>query len=162
MQIVRGIVEIDAIETFLENLQAIGDQHDALVQAVDARYVAGPRHLERAVASTRRAQERGTMIADDLSLELLLAIAATRQIDRGMEIGVRTGRNRIVVVVDGGETSPATDAVGRLLESTTAEGTPDTDRLMEWFEISEEERRATSASLEELVVERVALLELER
>lgn len=171
MKLVSGYAEIEAVDDFVDSLSAIAAEHDCTIQAIDARYVAGRAHLTRALELTDRAISRDVAIADDRSVELLLSIAGTRQIDRAFEVGVSTGRTPVVVVVDASEVDgPASQvqeqgakAVESLLElATFDEIIADEDSLREWFEIDETELAATDASLETLVCERVALLSLER
>ncbi|MFW5949476.1 MAG: KEOPS complex subunit Cgi121, partial [Halolamina sp.] len=47
MELVEGIARIDDLDRFLERRGEIGDEHGCTIQAFDARYVAGRRHLER-------------------------------------------------------------------------------------------------------------------
>jgi KEOPS complex subunit Cgi121 len=161
VSLVEGTAEIDDLEAFLERLDAIGEAHDAAIQAFDARYVAGRAHLQRAVDLADRAVARGENVARDCSVEILLYAAGRRQIDRALEMGVGEGESPVVVVVSGGDEDGAGEAVEELLEpGEVLDG--DAEVVREFFDISGAELDATDATLVDLVCERVALLDVEK
>lgn len=167
MELLAGSAAIDDLDAFLGELDRIGDEHDSTVQAFDARYIAGPAQLERAVALADRAIGRGEAIARDRGVEVLLYAAGRRQINRAFGIGVGEGKREVVVLVDGGNEGGergAIDALSELVEPGEWEPGDRADEglIAEFYEITEAERAATDASLQELVCERVALLVVER
>lgn len=162
MQLVEGIATIDGVGAFVAELQALGQERGATVQAFDARYVAGLEHLERAVELANRAGERGEQIADDESVEILLYAAGRRQINRAMKMGVSEGQCPVVVVVAGGDEQAAATAIEARLDPADTLEMGDPERIREFFDISAAEVGATGASLEDLVCERVALLVVEQ
>lgn len=163
MQLVEGVADIEDVGAFVDRLDAIGDDHGVAVQAFDARYVAGRRHLEAAVRCANRAAEREDMIATDRGIEILLYAAGRRQIDRALEIGVDPGEHPIVVVVDGdGEDDAAAEIAELLSSADDPMGVRDEEAIRDFFGITPDEAAATEASLEDLVVERVVLLTVEK
>ncbi|MFB6086337.1 MAG: KEOPS complex subunit Cgi121 [Halodesulfurarchaeum sp.] len=150
----------DSLEAFLEALHSIDLQHDVLLQAFDARYIAGEAHLRAALDHARRSMERGENVADDLAVEVLLYAAGRRQIDRAMELGLGTGTQPVIVLVDGDREADAAAAVRELLEPGPVE--PDEDLICEYFDITAAERQTTGGDLVDLVRERVALLDIEK
>lgn len=163
MRLVEGRASVDDVGAFVDELAAIGDEHGAVVQAFDARYVAGRDHLEAAVRSATRAREHDDAIADDPAVELLLYAAGRRQIDRALAIGVEAGEGPVVVVVDGGDEPAAAEAVEALLEPAETLGTArDEAAIRGFYDVPDGELEATGASLEDLVIERVALLAVEK
>lgn len=160
MELVAGEAAIEDVDGFLDRLRAIGAEHGSVVQALDARYVANRDHVERAVALARRARERGDIVADDPAMELLLYAAGTRQIDRALELGVNAGNTPLVIVIDGGNEAGAARSIRSFIEVSERIPSPDEGLLMDWFGIDDTERAATTASLADLVIERVVLLEL--
>ncbi|WP_207586477.1 KEOPS complex subunit Cgi121 [Halomontanus rarus] len=168
-------VDIADLDAFVAHLGELGERHGVTIQAFDARYVAGRDHLERAVELADRAIGRGENVARDRAVEILLYAAGRRQITRALEMGVSEGRNQAVILVDSGTDGESRDedaetaALEALEEELSGSLTPeptletvDERRLCEFFEITDAEREATDASLEELVCERVALLEVEK
>jgi KEOPS complex subunit Cgi121 len=144
---------------------AASRKHDTTVQAFDARYVVSRRHLERAVELADRARERGNAIARDRGLEIMLYAAGRRQIDRALEMGVDEGETPAVVLVDGDDDeteTAAAEAVAGLLDPAETLGAYDGARVRSFFDVEQAELDATDRGLEGLVLERVALLVVER
>ncbi|SDK98410.1 KEOPS complex subunit Cgi121 [Natronorubrum texcoconense] len=184
MELLECTLSVDDLDRFVAEIGAIGDRHDVTVQAFDARYVADRAHLERAVELADRAIARGTNVARDRAVEILLYAAGRRQIDRALEMGVGEGENRAVLLVDTGSTGneggrgtnddteaptgsemAARAALTELEALVAAEPTLDARddaTLCDFFDITDAERGATDASLGDLVRERVALLEVEK
>lgn len=163
MRLVEGRAEIDDVDAFVDRLAATGDEHGSAVQGFDARYVAGRSHLEAAVDRANRAVARDDMIADDRAVEILLYAAGRRQIDQALELGVPDGGGPVVIVIDGGDEAAAVAASHELIEPEEVLGTSrDEDWICAFFGITDAERGATEASLEDLVIERVSLLVIEK
>ena len=161
MKLIEGTAAISDLEAFLERLGSIGETHDAAIQAFDARYVAGPQHLRRAVDLADRAIARGENVARNRAVEIMLYAAGRRQIDQALSMGVGEGENQVVAVVTGDDEDSAAEDLGELLEPVGAlDG--DEEILREFFDISEVELDATDATLKDLVCERVALLDVEK
>ena len=162
MRLVEGRATIADVNDFVARLGGISDEFDCAVQAFDADYVAGEEHLESAVEHANRSFERDENVARDRSVEILLYAAGRRQINQALAMGVSEGDHPVVVVVDGERERPAVDAVSELLTPAETLGTPNRDSLFDFFDVSERELSATTASLTDLVCERVALLEVEK
>lgn len=173
----NGAAEVADIDAFVERLRAIEGDTGCAVQAFDARLIGGRDHLKTAVEHANRSVAREANVATDRSIEILCYAAGTRQIEEAMGIGVSQGITPVVVVVDQGllgvpesqaplgdqaDAEAAVTAVRELLAPADTLGRIDHDAVMRFFEISETERDATSADLETLVIERVALLDVEK
>ncbi|MDJ1432793.1 KEOPS complex subunit Cgi121 [Halostagnicola sp. A-GB9-2] len=182
MELLEGRLELEDLDAFVARLGELGDRHGVTIQAFDASYIAGERHLERSIELADRARERGENVARDRAVEILLYAAGRRQIDRALEMGVSEGGNRVVVLFDAGGNgegsgddrensdsgeSGETRARKEVIEAEqfdpepTLEG-PNEETLQSYFDITSAEREATDAGLEDLVCERVALLEVEK
>ena len=168
MQVLEGRLDVTDVDAFVERLDEIASAHDVTIQAFDGRYVAGWTHLERAVALADRAIARGENVARDRGVEILLYAAGRRQIDRALELGVNEGETDAVVIVDGSDEEAERKARERLeSELAFVDRRPtledlDEGTLCAFFDITESEREATDATLEDLVCERVALLAVEK
>lgn len=164
MELLTAGTNIDDLDAFVAQLGSVGERFGCAVQAFDARYVAGSTHLTRAVSLANRAMARDEAIARDRSVEILLYAAGRRQINRAFGIGVSEGECEVVVIADGSDEDGAIDALSAVV--APAEWDPgeraDHDRIADFYGITDAERGATDASLESLVCERVALLEVER
>lgn len=164
MRVVEGTATVGDVDSFVARLADVGDDHDCVVQAFDARYVVDREHLERAVELADRERERGAAIADDPAVEVLLYAAGRRQIDRALAIGVSAGACPAVVVVHGpdGDEAGAAAAVADLLDPAETLGEYDEGLVRDFFSVTAAESAATTADLPTLVHERVAMLVVER
>ncbi|MFB6119196.1 KEOPS complex subunit Cgi121 [Halosegnis sp.] len=167
MKLVEGTVTVGGERfpdtgAFVDALATVGDEYGVTTQAFDARYVVSERHLQRAVELADRERARGNAIARERAVEILLYAAGRRQIDRALAMGVGDGETPVVVLVDGDAESAASEAVADLLSPAATLGEYDPARVRSYFAISEQELAATDADLADLVLERVALLVVER
>lgn len=171
MKVVEGHAEIEDLDSFLGNIEAIGDEYDCAIQAFDADLVVGREHLETAAQHADRAFDRGENVARERAVEILLYAAGRRQINRALRMGVSEGENRLVVVVHGTgdednqvREGAAADAVRELVTPATTLAIDHADReaVREFFDVGDAELAATDATLADLVCERVALLEVEK
>ena len=176
MRLVAGVARVDDVDAFLAALDRVAEAHGATVQAFDARYVVSRAHLRRAVELADRARERGEAVARERSVEILLYAAGRRQIDRALEMGVSEGETPVVVLVDGGDEAAAAAAVAALdaVESAGAGARGDSDgardgvasydaeRVRRFFDVGEAELGVVAGDLADVVLERVALLDVEK
>lgn len=168
MRLIEGIANVDGnrfedVGELVAALGRIGDEHGVTVQAFDARYVVSERHLERAVELADRARDHGEAVARDRAVEITLYAAGRRQIDRALEMGISTGETPAVVLVDGsGDEANAGEAVRELLAPAETLGDYDERLVRAFYDIEDVELNATDADLESLVLERVALLVIDR
>jgi KEOPS complex subunit Cgi121 len=162
MEVVEGEATVADVDAFVEEVAAIGEEHGSTVQAFDARYVVGREHLERAVTLAERARERGEAIADDRAVEILLYAAGRRQITDALGVGVSEGECPVVAVVVGGDEEGAAAALRDLLGPADTLGAYDPGRVRAFFDITDEELAATESDLADVVLERVALLTVEK
>lgn len=174
MRLVEGTVHVDDVDAFVAALDSVASETDVTIQAFDARYVVGRRHLERAVDLADRAIERGENVARDRAVEILLYAAGRRQITDALELGVSTGDNRVVVLVDAGSDVDGDTAESAEADADTAVqsdvldtieptlGEFDTERVRAYFDIGDAELDVVNGDMESLVCERMALLVVEK
>jgi KEOPS complex subunit Cgi121 len=166
VKLVEARARIDDLDGFLAAIDGIGDEHGATIQAFDARYVVSREHLRRAVELADRAFERGENVARDRAVEVLLYAAGRRQIDRALRLGVAESDAPIpvVVLVDGGDEAAAAAAVRDLdaLEPAETLGAFDPALVCDFFDVGDAELAAVEGDLADLVLERVALLVVEK
>lgn len=155
-----GMPTYEDLEAVLGELQEIGGEYDVLLQAFDARYVAGEDHLRAALEHAERSMARGENVADDLAVETLCYAAGRRQIEEAMTMGLAAGEAEVIVLLAGERADRAAEAVRDLLDTGPVE--PDEAVIMEFFGITPPERAASTQSLSALVEERVALLDVEK
>lgn len=165
MEWIAGRIEIESVDAVLERIDSITAETNTAIQAFDSRYIAGAEHIERAVELADRSIERGEAIARDRSIEILCYAAGRRQIEQAFDIGLSTDVDTVVFVLDGGDIETARSAI---LDFDCFDcdrdviDVVDPDRIRQYYGITEVERSATTASLETLVCERIALLTIDK
>ncbi|KPN30276.1 KEOPS complex Cgi121-like subunit [Halolamina pelagica] len=167
MRLLDGRATVDDLDAFLATLDDVAEATGTTVQAFDADYVVSAAHLQRALDRADRAIARGENIARERAVELLCYAAGRRQINRALEMGVGEGANRVVVLVDSpaGDEAAEAEAVERLREHVTEAsvlGEHDEATVRTFFDVSDAELDAVEGDLTELVLERVALLDVEK
>lgn len=167
MRLLEGRVTVEDLDSFLATLDDVAEATGTTVQAFDADYVVSEAHLARALDRADRAIARGENVARERAVEVLCYAAGRRQINRALEMGVAEGENRVVVLVDSpdGDEDAEAEAVERLREhvdEASTLGDYDEDSVCSFFAIGDAERDVVDGDLADLVLERVALLDVEK
>jgi KEOPS complex subunit Cgi121 len=170
--VIEGVASVDDLDAFLATLDDVAEEYGVTIQAFDARYLVGRRHLERAVELADRAFDRGENVARERSVEILLYAAGRRQIDDALAMGVSEGRPPVAVVVDagdgGGDAADGTEAAAAALrdrlplDPTPTLSSIDAERVRAFFDVTDAELDAVEGDVADLVCERVALLDVEK
>lgn len=93
-------VMVDDPVKFMEKLKASFPH--IIVQAINAKFVAGHRHLELVLKQTLEAKRRGILYAKSPELDLLVRISCDTQISRAIKtVGIEKGVQNIVIVALG-------------------------------------------------------------
>ncbi|MBU4453980.1 MAG: KEOPS complex subunit Cgi121 [Euryarchaeota archaeon] len=159
IHILEGKVSIDNVEEFLHKLKKISIENNLTIQALDADKIAGEEHIRFAVEKALNSFRTGTAIANDLSKEIMLYAAGTRQISRAVKLGIHKGENNIVLVAVGDAKLSGFDEIRH--EHVLAYNKSKKEALMKAFGITNEELEAAGEEkLPELVLERVALVDV--
>lgn len=173
VRLVEGTASIDDLDEFLGAIRSIGEETGAVVQAFDADRVVSGRQLRRATRLAARSIARGEAVARDPAVEILLYAAGSRQIERALELGVAEGEPRIVAVVADfgavpGAERPSADldaavaSVEALVEPVEVLETFDEGLVREFYGVTDRELAATDGTLSDVVLERIALLDVEK
>ncbi len=164
--IVGGSAEIRDVQGFLAQIEDISRRHGTAIQAFDAGRIAGEKHILFAVEKAVKTFKAGKNRARTLSLEIMLYAAATRQISRALQLGVRPGRGEVaVVVLDGtGETvKEVEDLLHYRADEVIAYNQRKEAEVTRFFNITPQELEAVGRErVPELVLERVALSDILR
>jgi KEOPS complex subunit Cgi121 len=161
---VAAATTIEDIDAFLADIEAISEATGATVQCFDGDYVAGERHLRRAVTLAARARDQGTAVAHDPAIEILLYAAGRRQINQALDMGVETGDIGVVGVVTGSDERAAARRLADRLGGTATDdiGVGEGETLRSFFEITDRELAVVDGEIESVVLERVALLDVQK
>jgi KEOPS complex subunit Cgi121 len=160
-QPIAGTCEIADVNGFLHTLGGIASGYGITVQAIDASKIAGIEHILAAAEKAIRAMQHHDSISDDLGMEILLYASGNRQIKRALSMGVRTGKNEIVLVAVGDEIPDG--AISELenlvvVADVTGYTREKRDAVTTFFGITETEIAAVGEEkIPQLVLERVAL-----
>ena len=153
-------------DAFLRNIRTIAESFNTHIICFNAGMLAGKRHAQVALQHAVRSFHNGSMVSNTLEMEALLFAAGSRQCSVAASFGVCTGDNSMFVCC-----YPTRDGVWNALLpliSTTDQDWDGIDHqkqthLMELFGITNEEIATCSRDcLTELVLERIALLEVYR
>jgi KEOPS complex subunit Cgi121 len=159
-------IEIHDEAAFLETVRSIARSYNTHIIFFDADKMAGKNHVESALVHAIRAVNGNFCISNSLEMEALLYAAGSRQCINGVAFGIHAGHNNSYLCI----CPPETEALGKILSLVT----PVHDNwetispekagvLKNLFDITSQELGVTGISrLQELVLERVALLEVYR
>ena len=151
---------------FLQKIRAIAESFDTHIICFNAGMLAGKRHARTALRHAVRSFHNGSIVSNTLEMEALLFAAGSRQCSVAALFGVHDGENTVFVCC-----YPTRDGVWDALKplmSVTDENRDLIDPhkrayLMKLFGITEEEIATCSGDcITELVLERIALLEVYR
>ena len=150
-------------------IRAIKDlqsRHGLIAQALDARLVVSERHIQFAAEKALSALSDGRNIANDPGMEIMRYASGERQIERALGMGVsdQTGRIALVMArVDGRGEWPDDRELCQIIEQDGESGLFDPGAVKDIFNISSQELQAVGEErMEDLVIERVALVETYR
>jgi len=160
IRILEGSVTVDNVDEFLRIVREEGSKTNSVIQILNADKLAGEDHIRFAVRKAISSFEKGKNVANDLTKELMLYAAGTRQIKKAIKLGIHEGKNNIVVVAIGDE--PDLSGFDYIKPASVLPYTESKkEELMDIFNITDEEVRAVGEDrIPELVRERVALVDV--
>jgi len=167
--VMGALADVQDIDAMLKTLAIIDKRSHTIGQIFDADRIAGEEHLVHAAKLALTVQSTHMNFADSLNIELVCWVSGLRQIVRAFDrVGVRKGCNRVAVLTIG----KRREEVKRAQTETLRELNLDRDdkvldvysnkipMLMKVFNISKKELEI--APIEKLVLEKIALLSLQR
>lgn len=170
-------VKPDDVELVLRSIQQ--KFPDVSVQLVDLDKVGGSRYLFLATFNALKSFRSGHPIARSLSMEILLYVAANRQIGEALKIaGVTAETRNVAAIAEGDSKSQVLEAAATLREMLKREGSDElldkwdgkrVDHVRSVFGIGDKEIQATirkkedlTKAVERLAIERSALLAIKK
>lgn len=160
---VRG--RVDDVDALLAALDETAQRYEVFLQACDASWVFDAAHAESAYVHARRAHDRGEAASRTVGGEFLRYLTGKRQVGTAIEAGgVKEGQETFVLIAAGAK---AGAAVWRFLDTTGRRRDPagvgPNEDALDRLGVTEEERQAAPRDeWADLVLERVALVDLER
>ena len=150
----------------LSAIKDLQSRHGCIVQALDADKVAGERHIRFAAKKALAAFSEARNIAKDAGMEIMRYASGERQIQRAlfMRISDRTERMALLLAGSGRECDwPNASELSRIIELDGKGCSFCIKAVKEAFNISSEELSAVGEErIEDLVIERVALVDTYR
>lgn len=147
-------------------LRSLQSSHDCIAQAMDADKVVSEKHIAFAAEKALAAFDLGRNIAKDPGVEILRYAAGERQIERAMLMGISDATERVALVLIRSKPNgrwPEKGELSGIIEQDEQGCSFQIKAVKETFNISEEEIEAVGIDrVEELVIERVALVETYR
>jgi KEOPS complex subunit Cgi121 len=167
-EIKAACCEIDDRASFLQKIQRVMTDFETHIICFDAEKMSGINHVRSAVVLAVRSFDQGNSISNSVEMEALLYASGSRQTSIGASFGIHKGKNRLYIscfpVPDG-----IWEALCPLVHFCECENSWEhidqqkRKNLMDLFVITEEELATTvNQDLKELILERVALLNVSR
>ena len=153
MIISQGVIEIKNIREFLSKIP------DGCV-LINSDYVISLDVLKFAVQKALKSWREKRNVAKTLSMEILLYVSATRQINKALKIGLKEGINRVIVVDINGCLERLKE-LGFKEENVLQIDDEKIKRVAEFYDIGEEELNLVGKEkLPLLIRERIALFDI--
>ena len=161
-----AVFRVPACSSFLGKIRAVATARNTSIVCFNADLMAGRGHAAAAVSRALRAARARTMISSSLEMEALLYASGNRQCSVAERFGIHEGENRAYVCLCPPSGAAFGDLSGFMTfvdEDWEVIPAEKRERLREAFGITDEELQAAGPGrLADLVLERVALLEVYR
>ncbi|MCX6677168.1 MAG: KEOPS complex subunit Cgi121 [Methanothrix sp.] len=147
----------------LSAIKDLQSRHGCVVQALDADKIAGERHIRFAVEKALAAFSEQRNIAKDAGMEIMRYASGERQIERALFMRISDRTERIALVLAGSGSLPDASELSLIIELDGQGCSFCAKAAIEAFNISSEELRTVGEErIEDLVIERVALVDTYR
>ena len=159
---------ITDVPAFLSRIRDVAKQFRTHLICFNADMLTGRRHAETALRYAVRSCRKGTAISNTLEMEALLYAAGSRQCNVAASFGIQEGENHLWICCypfsPGIWDTLSTDFSFPGVEDRDSIDGSKRDTLMKMFGITPEELSTLDnpEKIEDLVLERVALLEVQR
>ncbi len=169
VEVVGGQARVDDVDEFLRKLAKIDRENRTTNQVFDASSIAGKEHLVHATRLAIIAHATKKNFASSMNIELVCWAAAERQITRAFEkVGLRKNSKDLAILTLGDSRARVNQAsinIRHELSLKRADDVLDVTRekvskLLKVFSIQNDELKI--APIQKLVLERIALLTLEK
>ncbi|MDR0911225.1 MAG: KEOPS complex subunit Cgi121 [Methanobrevibacter sp.] len=153
--------EITDIKKTLKEIDKIQDSccDGCIIQLMNAKAIAGKKHLEHGIIHAINAFKRNENLAKDLSIEILLRTSAQRQISKAFDIlGLKTGKMEIATVLIN---CPEyyIDELEKIFKREDNVLNPDKNQLKEIYPISNES--LNNYNIEDILIDKTSSLIVE-
>lgn len=167
--VIGARARVGDVDEFLRKLTKVDKENQTNSQAFDASSIAGKEHLVHAARLALTAHATKKNFASSLNIELVCWVAAERQIARAFEkVGLRKGSKDLAILTLGDSRARVKQTLVNIRRELDMKRDDDVleltrekvSKLLKVFLISKDELKI--APIQKLVLERVALLALEK
>ena len=154
-KVISGSILVEDVKKFLERLRKSG----CFATFINSEYVVSKEVLEFAAEKAIKSWNEKRRVAKSLEMEILLYVAATRQIDKAKKIGIKEGFNKVYLIT----TSDCYEKIKNLtsFEEMNFDKTADMKKIIELYNISRNELEIVGLEkLPLLIRERIVLFDL--
>ncbi|MDD1700145.1 MAG: KEOPS complex subunit Cgi121 [Methanoregula sp.] len=157
---------VDNRDDFLQTIKGIAQQYSTHIICFDADRMAGREHAESAIQHALRSFLSAKPISNSFEMEALLFASGSRQCNAATSFGIHAGKNTMFVCI-----CPVKEGVWKELaqhmhfipEKKDTWTPKKVKRLMTLFDITQNELELVGIyRLKDLILERIALLEVSR
>lgn len=150
--------EIDDIPNILKKIDSIKKNccDGCMIQLMDAKAIAGKKHLIHGIIHVFLAFKRNTNLANDLGIEIVLRTSTQRQISKALDIlGLKKGKMDIAVVLINCP-DYFLDELATLFIADDSVLDPNLEDLRKFYDISDEE--LAIFNIEDILVDKTSAL----
>lgn len=150
--------EITSIKEILDKIDSLSDEN-SIIQLMDAKAIAGRKHLEHGTVQAIKAFERGENLAKDLGIEILLRTSGQRQISKAFKIlGLREEpMDMAVVMIDC--LNETVDSLNNIFDRNDAVLDAEESILKEIYDI--DEKQLNTIHITDLLIDKTTKLIVE-
>lgn len=162
-EIYMATADVTEVAAVLAEVNAIAQETTATIVLFDAEKIAGRDHITAAVRHAMRSWESGKPIARTRAMEILLYASGQRQCALAPRLGLHAGKNHLYVLILEGDIPAAKKRLAAVVSPSKEEEATTVPVLMQEFGITAEEIEVAGVDrIQELVIERVALMDAYR
>ena len=150
--------DIQSISETLDKVNSLKEKNNdnGLIQLMDAKAIAGKKHLEHGIIHAIKSFERGENLAKDLGIEILLRTSGQRQISKAFNIlGLKEEKMNIAIVMIGC-LNETIDSLNNMFERNDNVLESDESILKEIYDIEEKELK--NIHIEEVLIDKTTKL----
>jgi len=160
-RVVPARTKFEDVEELLSRMKEVSERRKAVIQAFDPDMVLSENHLIFSAHHAFKAFAEGKAIAKKLESELLLWAAATRRIEEAVKkVGVKDAGKVVFLIQKGKENKVTRDLGAEPDEKLLKMSREKASRITHSFGINK--KACECYPLEELLLEKIAMLALER
>ena len=150
--------DIQSISETLDKVNSLKEKNNdkGLIQLMDAKAIAGKKHLEHGIIHAIKSFERGENLAKDLGIEILLRTSGQRQISKAFNIlGLKEEKMDIaIVMIDC--LNETVDSLNDMFERKDSVLESDESILKKIYDI--EEKELTNIHIDDVLIDKTTKL----